>query len=103
MNTISRAIRRTETPDGAILLDVERGQMLCLNPVGSIILRLVAQGLNEAQIAEQISRTYNEPVEIVRTDVGEFLEALRKHAVLQEPQAGRRGETDAVRRGSRPA
>jgi DNA-binding transcriptional LysR family regulator len=97
MHTVSGAIRRTETQDGAILLDVERGRMLCLNPVGSKILELVARGLDEAQITREISRTYNEPIETVRADVREFLEALRQHAVLQESKAATKEERDGIR------
>jgi hypothetical protein len=92
MRTISSSIRRTQTPDGAVLLDVERGQMLCLNPVGSKILALIAAGSEEEEIAERVSAEYGVDRHIVRADVSEFLETLRQHGVI-------RGRDQALGRG----
>jgi Coenzyme PQQ synthesis protein D (PqqD) len=91
MPAISRSIRRTETPDGAVLLDVERGQMFSVNGVGSKILELLGAGLDETQIAIEISSTYGEGLERIRADVGEFLDELhRRHIVDQGPTAAHR-------------
>jgi Coenzyme PQQ synthesis protein D (PqqD) len=84
MRAISGTIRRTETPDGAVLLDVERGQMFSVNSIGSKILELVGKGSGEAAIAAQLSATYEADLEQVRADVHEFLEALSRHHILGE-------------------
>ena len=83
MFRISDTIRRTETVDGGILLDIHHGQMFCLNIVGSQILKLMQQGYDESRIAEEISRDYGASREVVRTDVLEFIETLHKHHILQ--------------------
>ncbi len=83
MFRISDTIRRTETVDGGILLDVHHGQMFCLNIVGAKILELMQRGYDETRIAEEISRAYGASREVVCTDVLEFIETLHKHHILQ--------------------
>ncbi len=87
MFTISDAIRRTQTVDGGILLDVHHGQMFCLNVVGSKILELIQRGYDEPQIADEISRDYGASREVVRADVLDFIETLHKHHILQPVRA----------------
>ena len=83
MFRISGTIRRTETVDGGILLDIHHGQMFCLNVVGAKILELMQRGYDETRIADEISRTYGASREVVRADVLEFIETLHKHHILQ--------------------
>lgn len=83
MLRLSDTIRRTETPDGGILLDVHHGQMFCLNVVGAKILDLMQREYDEARIADEISRQYGASREDVRADVIEFIETLQKHHILQ--------------------
>jgi len=103
MLTISNTIRSTRTPDGAILLDVERGQMFSVNVVGSKILELLSTGCDERQIADQVSATCGVDIDMVRADVHEFLEALSRQRILNRggpavpsgPEASH-GSTDAT-------
>jgi hypothetical protein len=83
MPRTSDGIRSTQTNDGRIILDVRRGQMLSVNVVGSRILELLEMGWEETRIADEISRAYEAPIEVVRPDVRDFLEALRKHHIVQ--------------------
>jgi coenzyme PQQ synthesis protein D (PqqD) len=83
MFRISDTIRRTETADGGILLDVHHGQMFCLNIVGAKILELMQWGYDESRIADEISRSYGVRKEVVRIDVHDFIEHLQKHHILQ--------------------
>lgn len=87
MFRVSDTIRRTETPDGGILLDVHHGQMFCLNVVGAKILELMQRGHDESRIADEISRDYGASKEVVRADVIEFIETLQKHHILQPARA----------------
>lgn len=80
---ISDTIRRTETVDGGILLDVHHGQIFCLNLVGSKILEFMQRGYDEALIAEEIGLEYGVSREVVRADVTEFIEMLQRHHILQ--------------------
>ena len=83
MFRISETIRRTETVDGGILLDVHHGQMFCLNVVGAKILELMQRGYDESRIADEISRDYAANRDVVRADVIEFIDTLQKHHILQ--------------------
>lgn len=83
MFKIRDTIRRTETIDGGILLDVLHGQMFSLNIVGSKILELMQRGFDESHIVEEISRDYRANREVVRADVTEFIATLNKHHILQ--------------------
>ena len=83
MFKVSDTIRRTQTVDGGILLDIHHGQMFCLNVVGAKILELMQQGHDETGIADQISRDYGASSEVVRADVRDFIETLHKHHILQ--------------------
>jgi coenzyme PQQ synthesis protein D (PqqD) len=87
MFRVSDTIRRTETPDGGILLDVHHGQMFCLNVVGAKILELMQRGYDKSRIADEISRDYGASKEVVRVDVIEFIETLQKHHILQPARA----------------
>ncbi|MHB8413378.1 MAG: PqqD family protein [Candidatus Acidiferrales bacterium] len=89
MFRIASTIRRTETEDGGILLDIHHGQMFCLNVVGSKIIELLERGLDEAQIADQISRAFAADIETVRAHVREFIEVLNQHHILQTRDAQR--------------
>ena len=89
MFRLSDTIRRTETIDGGILLDIHHGQMFCLNLVGAKILELMQRGYDESRIADEISRDYGASREVVRADVIEFIQALEKnHILLAVPAAG---------------
>jgi hypothetical protein len=82
LNT-SETVRSAKTHDGRVLIDVRCGQMFSVNVLGSTILELIEKGWNEPRIAEEISRLYAMNIEVVRTDVREFIAALYKHRILQ--------------------
>jgi hypothetical protein len=84
MRAISSSIRRTQTPDGGVLLDIERGQIFCLNVIGSKILDLLEEGHNEERIAEQVSAAYGTDIDTVQVDVHDFLENLNQLHILRQ-------------------
>jgi len=73
------------------LLDIHHGEMFCLNVVGSKIIELLERGLDEAQIAEQVSSVFAADIETVRVHVRDFIEALHQHHILQARDAQRIG------------
>jgi len=83
MPNTSDAIRSAQTGDGRIILDIHNGQMFSVNVIGSRILELLEQGWDEALIAEEISRACAMSIDVVRPDVHEFIESLRKHHIVQ--------------------
>lgn len=87
MLNASDTVRSTQTEDGRIVLDIRHGQMFSLNIVGSRILDLIEHGWDEPRIAEEISRAYAMKIEVVRPDVHEFIESLRRHHIVQSTQS----------------
>lgn len=82
MYRISEGVRSTHGQDGAIVLDVQHGQMFTLNCVGSRILELLESGSVAPDIVKVISHEFNANSEVVENDVHEFIEALRKHKLV---------------------
>jgi Coenzyme PQQ synthesis protein D (PqqD) len=83
MHKISNSVRSTHGQDGAIVLDVQQGQIFNLNPVGSRILELLEQGSSEAEIVNTISREFSADIDMVRDDVQEFLRTLKAYKLLK--------------------
>lgn len=87
-------IRSTHQQDGAVVLDIRRGQIFGLNSVGSRILQLLEAGHDEPSIVSEITREFAVNKEIVLTDVREFVEALRRNRLVET--AADRGEHSAA-------
>jgi hypothetical protein len=79
---ISTGVRSTRNEDGGIVLDIDQGQMFRLNPVGALILELLANGYGEADIANQIAHEYRIRDEMALTDVHEFLKSLETNGLV---------------------
>jgi len=84
MYRLSDALRATHSQEGAILLDIQRGRMFNLNPVGSRILELLKTGSAESAIADEISREFEVAREIADQDTHEFIHALKEHRLIEE-------------------
>ena len=87
MHKVSGAVRSAHGQDGAIVLDVEQGQMFNLNLVGSRILELVERGSTETEIVHTISSEFKAARELVESDVREFLETLKGYKLVEEHRA----------------
>lgn len=77
------AVRSTTTADGRVLLDTRDGRMFSVNITGSKILELLEQGLDEQGIAERIVDDCGGTITTIRTDVHEFIDALRKYRIVR--------------------
>lgn len=84
MYRVSGGVRSTHGQDGAIVLDVQQGQMFNVNRVGSRILELLESGSEEPDIVNVISQEFSTCREVVENDVREFIESLRKHKLVSE-------------------
>ena len=87
MYKVSEAVRSTHGQDGAIVLDVQQGQMFNLNLVGSRILELLECGSSESQIVDTVSREFNADTEVVKNDVREFLETLKAYKLVERQRS----------------
>ncbi|MGB8886492.1 MAG: PqqD family protein [Candidatus Korobacteraceae bacterium] len=84
MYRVSDGVRSTHGQDGAIVLDIQQGQMFNLNIVGSKILELLEHGSTESEIVSAISREFSARHEDVENDVHEFMECLKKHRLISD-------------------
>lgn len=84
MHKISKAVRSTHGQDGAIVLDVQRGQIFNLNLVGSRMLELLESGSAEPEIVNVISREFNASRDLVERDLREFVEALTRDGLVED-------------------
>lgn len=76
-------VRKTYSPDGGIVLDVQHGRMFTLNLIGSKILELLDRQYTVAQIAAELSREYGIDAGMAARDVREFLDLLEKHRLIE--------------------
>lgn len=83
MPKISEYLRSTHGRDGAIVLNMRKGQMFSLNLVGSRVLELLKAGIPESEIADQISREFHVSRDIVDQDIQEFVRSLAEHKLLE--------------------
>lgn len=88
MFKISYAIRSTSTEDGAVLLDIHQGRIFGLNRMGSRVFEMLQSGLDQDQIADQISKDCGVDVDYARTDVLDFIKTLQQNNVLQLSRLG---------------
>lgn len=84
MLTISTSVRMTKSQDGAILLDVEQGEIFAVNPVGTRIIELLQEGHDEFSLAATLSREFGVPEEVVKGDVDDFLIRLRRQRLIDD-------------------
>jgi hypothetical protein len=84
MYRISENVRSTHGQDGAIVLDIQQGQMFNLNLVASRILELLKTGATESTIVEEISQKFEVSRELAESDVREFIESLKRHHLLED-------------------
>jgi Coenzyme PQQ synthesis protein D (PqqD) len=82
MKPLSDSIRRVSSPDGGVVLDIRRGTMFRVNPLGVRILDLLDGQDSPRQIADRLSADFGIALDIVEADLAEFLDALTAHEVL---------------------
>jgi hypothetical protein len=71
-------LRTVANVDGAAILDTEAGQITTLNSTGAMVWQALDRGEEPDAIAATIARETGEQIEVVKKDVGDFIEALRK-------------------------
>lgn len=84
MYRVSDGVRSTHGQNGAIVLDIEQGQMFNVNLVGARILELLGSGSDDSEIMNVISHEFSTCQEAVENDVREFIALLKKHKLIEE-------------------
>jgi hypothetical protein len=84
---VSQNVRASISGDGLVLLDVQGGLVLASNPVGARIWTLVEQQRGCVDIASQLARDYDVPVQRAYRDVIAFVTALEARGLVNEEPA----------------
>src|SRR5205807_5209546 len=82
MNPFPDSFRRVTNADGGVVLDLRRGAMFRVNPVGARVLDLLEQGDSPAQIAQKLSAEFSVTLSEVQADVIQFVESLETRGIL---------------------
>jgi hypothetical protein len=83
MLRLSDGVRSTYSGDGAVILDVKRGQIFRFNLTGSRILQLLRSGAEESEIACMLVREFSADPATAESDTNAFLAALRQNALIE--------------------
>jgi hypothetical protein len=83
MYTVCHSIRITKAAEGAVLLALEAGKVLRLNPTGLLILERLQNGATEAKIIDAMTARFQISYEIARADLSEFLEQLQALGIIK--------------------
>jgi hypothetical protein len=75
-------IRRLSSADGGAVLDLRRGMMLRVNPLGARVMDLLEQGDSPERIVEKLSDEFQVALDKVRSDVSDFIESLKARGVI---------------------
>jgi hypothetical protein len=84
MSDQSRRVRRVQTGDGGIVMDIDNGKMFSLNASGSVIFELLSSGLDDSSIVAELVRRFEIAPDVAKKDLGDFREALRQVSLLPE-------------------
>ena len=79
---LSTQVRSAHDRDGAVVLDILRGQMFRANLVGSRILELLRHGYTESEIIEKIAIEFSTEPRAIARDVQGFLAQLKTFHLL---------------------
>jgi hypothetical protein len=89
MNTINvrpvlaPRLRVSVHDEGAVILDIDGGQLYSTNKVGARILSLLQQKTNLSDIADRVKTEFDAPLERVRADLDRFVESLNGRGLLR--------------------
>ena len=82
MAQLSKHLRIVIQDDGAILLDVQRGNIVRCNQTGAIILKLLSGSSDERAITLEFASLCGLPIYEAEADVNAFLSSLVSQGLL---------------------
>lgn len=75
-------VKVREEKFGAVIFDTKKEKVYVTNEIGKEILNLIKNGKTAEEIAQHLSHSYNEDPAIIKRDVLNFLEDLRKSNLM---------------------
>ena len=87
MPAANTRIRSTHSSGGGIVMDIDQGKMFSLNASGSAMFELLAKGLDDETIVDELRRRFEIPATVARQDLDDFRKTLHGHALLPDGKA----------------
>jgi hypothetical protein len=75
-------VKVREEKFGAVIFDTKKEKVYVTNEIGKEILNLIKNGKTAEEIAQYLSHSYDEDPDIIKRDVLNFLEDLRKSNLM---------------------
>ena len=82
MGQFASTIRRLSSADGGAVLDLRRGILFRVNPLGAKVMDLIEQGESPERIAERLSAEFQVALSEVESDVRDFIESLKARGLI---------------------
>jgi hypothetical protein len=83
MYRVCETVRANHGPDGAVVLDIQRGRVIRLNITGSFIFERLQQGDPESAIVDGMSQRFCVSRDIAKMDVNEFLNSMEQEGLIR--------------------
>ena len=83
MYKVCETVRANHGPDGAVVLDIQRGRVIRLNVTGSFIFGRLQQGDPESIIVDAMSQRFCVSRDIAEADLNEFLNSMECEGLIQ--------------------
>jgi Coenzyme PQQ synthesis protein D (PqqD) len=68
-----------------VVLDTERSHYLNLNPTGSVMWLMLAEGATQRQLVQRLTQEFEVDEETARQDVASFLTSCQENGLLATP------------------
>jgi hypothetical protein len=81
--SLTPGLRVSVHAEGAVILDIDGGQLYSTNRIGARILSLLEEKTNLSDIADRIKAEFDAPTERVRADLDRFVESLKARGLLR--------------------
>jgi len=82
MGPFADTIRRQSSAGGGAVLDLRRGILFRVNPLGARVMDLLEKGDSPERIAETLSSEFRVALGQVQSDVSDFIESLKARGVI---------------------
>lgn len=82
MYRVPNGVRSTQSQDGAIVLDIQRGRVFRLNVTGALIYARLQQGHSHTEIVKAITEEMGVAQETAEKDVSDFVQTLEQRHLL---------------------
>ena len=84
MYAVPQNLRVTKTNDGALVLAIETGKVLRLNPTGLFIFERLQIGASETEIIDTLTEQFGILRQVAGQDTREFLKHLQQLGVIYD-------------------